>query len=230
MRPLIEAPEGILVGEVALGGHRLVLVSDPELVANDGLPRADHAAIALALVDEFTPNGGTLVVDASLQGFPYVASVWSELVRMPLALATIQTGFLGVFALWFAIGRFGRARQEWQLPGAGKGELIESTARLMVNAGHAARMVRRYADFVVERVGRRMHAPRPADVAATASWLGHLEQRRTKMRAAALLDRADALQDGETESTRKIVSLARDLSRWRREMSSGSRSTSGAER
>src|SRR5262249_15855073 len=45
LRPLLAGPDGMLIGERREGGRRVVVLSDPDLIANHGIARGDNAEI-----------------------------------------------------------------------------------------------------------------------------------------------------------------------------------------
>src|SRR5262249_56437462 len=51
LQPIITGPDGTLVGELASDGGRLWILSDPDLLSNQGIGKADNAAVAVALID-----------------------------------------------------------------------------------------------------------------------------------------------------------------------------------
>lgn len=218
LEPVVWCEDGILVAIQEIGPHRILLIADPELVANDGLARADHAALALQLASWTAPREGPLLIDASLQGFVHAGSVWAELGRYPLALVTFQGVLLLLLFVWRGALRFGRPTLDRARSGAGKHELIENTTRLMIAAGHGAVLVQRYADHLVQSTAGALHAPRSKDSSTLAEWLARIERDRSSHRARELLERAHSLSSSKPTSHTDLVACARDLADWRREM------------
>ena len=52
LRPLVATDEGILLGERVEDGRRVLVLSDPDIVANHGIGKGDNAAFMVAVIDE----------------------------------------------------------------------------------------------------------------------------------------------------------------------------------
>ena len=49
-----------LAGELRRGRHRILILSDPDLLSNHGLRRGDNAVLAVRLIDHLRPAGGAV--------------------------------------------------------------------------------------------------------------------------------------------------------------------------
>ena len=58
IKPLVASGDHILVGEVERRGRRIVVVADPDLLANAGLAKPVNAAFALALIGRLRTGSG----------------------------------------------------------------------------------------------------------------------------------------------------------------------------
>jgi hypothetical protein len=170
LRPLIGCKEGILVGEVVAAGSHLVVVSDPDVLANHGLHRGDNAAIALAALEAAAP-GRPLLVDVTLHGLGRAPSAYRDLFRYPLLLALVHAAVAAIVLVASGLPRFGRP-----LPGdpglaPGKAVLIRNTAHLLAGSGHTAWLLERYLDGCLRDAVRALRGPAQASTAELVEFL-----------------------------------------------------------
>jgi hypothetical protein len=224
--PLIWTAEGVLAGERITGRRRLIVVSDPDLLATHGLGRGRNADLALALLERLDPAGGrAVVVDETLHGHELQPSLARELLRWPLALATLQGALaLGLLA-WAALVRFGRPRQAATGLAPGKAFLVENTAELLQQGGHVARAVASYWRAAKEQIARTLHPPGEvggdpdAVVARGAAARGRGEE-------LAVLERRVAELSHQRSGEHDALRVARDVHAFREVMTHAARSDS----
>ena len=63
LRPVIAGDKGMLVGELVERNRRVLVLSDPDVIANHGLAREGNAALAVALIKRLRGANGTVVFD-----------------------------------------------------------------------------------------------------------------------------------------------------------------------
>ncbi|HXK00867.1 MAG TPA: DUF4350 domain-containing protein [Verrucomicrobiae bacterium] len=169
LRPLMAARDGILVGEYRELGRRLVILSDPDLIANHGLIRSDNAAVAVSLIRDL---GGSVIFDEFEHGFsPQPFHLLGILFQFPFVLVTVQMALAVVLLVWAAAGRFGAARSLAPRLEAGKRSLIDTGARLLVQTKRVPDLAGPYREEMVRAAGRRLRAPRGLDTAGLLVWL-----------------------------------------------------------
>jgi hypothetical protein len=176
LRPLLAAGNGILIGERRERGRRVVVLADPDLIANYGLTQGDNAAIALSLI-EYLEAGrdGTVVFDEFVHGFsPRAFSLLGILFQFPFVLVTLQMGLAIGLAAWAASGRFGMPAALPAPIEAGKRSLMEAGARLLDRWGQTGALTERYFEAMVRDAGREMHAPRGLDTAGLLNWFAQI--------------------------------------------------------
>jgi hypothetical protein len=173
LHPLLAAPEGILIGERQAGGRRLVVLSDPDLIANHGLARGENSVMAVSLIEMLRGRrGGAVVFDEFVHGYsPHPFQILAVLFQFPFVLVTLQMGVVVLLLAWTAGGRFGAPEPLAPAIDAGKLSLIDTGARLLLQSGRGAELGQRYYEEMVRDAGRRLRAPRGLDVAALAAWL-----------------------------------------------------------
>jgi hypothetical protein len=175
LRPLLAAPDGMLIGESRTAGRRLVVVSDPDLIANHGLARGENAAIAVNLIEDLRAGhpDGTVIFDEFVHGFsPKPFHMLGILFQFPFVLVTLQMGFGIALLVWAATGRFGASAAIAQPLEAGKRSLIDTGARLLAQTGRIPDLSARYYEQMIRDAGRRLRAPRGLDPPALLAWLG----------------------------------------------------------
>src|SRR5262245_2990956 len=71
LRPIVNSPVGILIGERRTSTGRIVVLADPDLISNYGLARGDNSVSAVNLVDNLRTGHpqGTVIFDEFVHGF-----------------------------------------------------------------------------------------------------------------------------------------------------------------
>jgi len=173
IKPLLASPDGVLIGEYTRRGRKVVVLADPDLISNFGLPQGNNATIAVRLI-EYSRHGrdGMIVFDEFIHGFadrPF--HILGILFQFPFALVSVQIAFAVVLLFWAASARFGTPPEMKPGIAAGKRSLIETGARLLDRAGHRFGLSQRYFEAMIRHAGRQAHAPRGLDFDALVGWL-----------------------------------------------------------
>lgn len=189
LRPLLASSDGgVLVGEVPVDvtGSRILVLADPDLIANHGLHRGDNALLAQGLIDQLlTSSDATIHFDESLHGFAIVPSLPRLLLAPPflaatlLALATIAV-MVWRAAIGFGIDRSGNERTP--VFGSGHETLLRNAGRLLAEGDHAVYIADRYGSAMLDEAARRLHVdqrgPHPDDREALRVVLQAIASRR----------------------------------------------------
>jgi hypothetical protein len=221
--PLVAGKEGILIGEVDYGLRKILILADPDLIANHGLHRGDNAALALAMTESVAPAGSVVVFDVTWRVETEPPDVLAFLFDLPFVIVIAQIVLLCVLLGWAAAARFGTALDLPRPIATGSASLIANTSALLILGGHLRGMLSRYGEAVVRDVARRLHAPPGLSDSGRDAWLGRVE------RARHVGERLDHLQrrlagigtargGGDAGS---IMALAADFHHWRQEMLRG---------
>jgi hypothetical protein len=129
---LADAKEGPLVVDYVYGQGRIVLLSDPFIVANSGLRSADNLQLALNLV---AGGEGVIAFDEYHQNR---ARAQNELLAYfsgtPIIALLAQGGLLAALFIWARGRRFGRALPLAQVDRRSKLEFVASMAELQQRA------------------------------------------------------------------------------------------------
>jgi hypothetical protein len=219
LRPLVASDEGILVGEMITRNRRLVVLADPDAIANHGLAENGNAAFALALIDLLRRGDGPVVFDETVHGYiARTASPLRLLFEYPFVLVTLQAALTLLLLLWATVARFGAPQPVPPPLAAGKVGLIRNAADLIAFAGHHRTMVRRYVQATLRDVARRFHAPPGLTDAGLIAWLERIAKARTvSVDCRAVLARVEA-HSGEHGHPSGLVAIAHDINRWKREI------------
>lgn len=178
LRPLVACAEGMLLGEgERAAGGRILVLSDPDILANHGLDDGDNAKFAAAIIERLRTPGRSIILDETEHGFLEPPSIWRELLRFPLNLIFIQCALLLGLVLWTAAGRFGDPKRAAAAIPPGKRVLIRNTADLLESAGHDHESLRRYWKYSVEEIVQSTRA-RQQNAEEQHAWLDRASRER----------------------------------------------------
>ena len=223
LRPVVGSDAGMLVGEMRTGARRLWILADPDPMQNHGLADPDNAAFSVALINALRGADGNVVFDEVVHGFEEKASSpLRMLFEFPFVLATIQGAIAVALLLWATMRRFGAPLSPPVELKSGKRSLIEATANLLDFARHRPIIIQRYVHAIVQDVARQLHAPIGLSEAGLIDWLRRTARvRDAQIDCAAVVSRADALVAAGRSASAPLAMLARDIFRWKREVTDG---------
>jgi hypothetical protein len=213
----------MLVGELVERNRRVLVLSDPDVIANHGLAREGNAALAVALIERLRRADGTVVFDETIHGYAAATeNPFALLFRFPFVIATVQ-GLIGVaLLLWATLARFGAPQSVPPPLSAGRAGLLQNMAKLIEFTGHQQVMVRRYVEETLRHVARQLHAPRALAGDALVAWLKRVGGARgVSVDCASLLQQARELGSAGRRDQASLVRLARETHRWQGEMLDG---------
>ncbi|HEX5703629.1 MAG TPA: DUF4350 domain-containing protein [Pyrinomonadaceae bacterium] len=123
---------GALLVDYPYGNGRIVLLSDPYLVANNGISRADNLLLALNAV---TAGGGMIAFDEFHQGHPATHNaLFQYFSGTPVAAICAQLALIGIAVVWSQGRRFARPLPLPQVDRRSKLEFVASMAELQQRA------------------------------------------------------------------------------------------------
>lgn len=189
LRPLVASSDGgVLVGEVPVDetGSRILVLADPDLIANHGLHRGDNALLAFGLIEQLlTTPDAAVHFDESLHGFAIVPSLPRLLLTPPFVAATLLALATVAVMVWRAAIGFGTERpgnEGTPVFGSGHETLLRNAGRLLAAGNHGAYIADRYGHATLEEAARRLHVdqggPRPEDRKALRGTLQAIAGRR----------------------------------------------------
>ncbi len=139
------------------------VLSDPDLVDNQGLASLEGARTALAVIDMVRGGQGPVVFDVTLNGFARARSLLGLALAPPFLGASLCALAAAVLMGWHAAARFGPARPQARALALGKTALLDNTAMLISLARREPKMGRRYAVLVRRVLARRVLSRAAAD-------------------------------------------------------------------
>ena len=226
LEPIFASEKGVLAGTFDFMEDdidiRILVIADPDLIANHNLDEGDNAVIAVRLMERFAPPGAALVFAVAPGGAGL--AFWQKLFTPPYAVITLQVLLALGVVVWAGAGRFGSPVKSAPELRAGREQLIANAADLLDQARHGPVVLQGYARALVHEVATAMRAPRGADEAETLRWLDERARARgLKGEAQALFERAHGAGTDGPLSSRRIARIATALHRWKREMTHDAR-------
>lgn len=146
--PVVHFREGrnALLVDYPYGNGRIVLLSDPFIVANNGVGRADNLLLALNIV---TSGGGIVAFDEFHQGRAVTHNaLFQYFSGTPVLAICAQLALIGMAIVWSRGRRFGRPLPLPQVDRRSKLEFVASMAELQQRArAHDLALENIYARF-----------------------------------------------------------------------------------
>jgi len=176
--PLISSAGGLLFGKIDRRDKNIWVLSDPDIFANHGLGKGENAALAVEMIRDLLPPGGSVIIDETVHGFYHSPSLWRHVFELPFVAVTLLLAAALAVLIWAAAGRFGAPLPSPERPPAGKLGLIETTARLLNAGEHAPYILKRYQEFVFRDIARRLHAPHKYGEREFDDWIGRIARAR----------------------------------------------------
>lgn len=229
--PLIASDEGILLGELQVPENRedsylyvceVLVLSDPDLLANHGLKLGHNAAISLKMMEYLHQGYGTVVFDETLHGYEVSPSVARSFFRIPLIFVLMQVLITAGAFLWMANGRFGSVRPLTVKENRGVDFLINNTADLLEFGGHGPFVLGRYYRSTISTICRRLHLDLPQSSDHARKRLINISQVRSKSYKFTENEaKVPAVALDSAAKRQEILALARAIHRWQQEMTHG---------
>ncbi len=223
LEPVVGCPGGYLIARrTGAPEPRTFLIADPDLLNNQGLGRGDNAeAIYQFFTQDLAATG--VVFDETIHGFTRVPGLLAESLRFPLVLGVLQSLLLVGVVLWAGMGRFGKPLPAAPALGAGKEVLIDNTAKLLVNGGHAGDSLMLYFRQTTRAVAAHFFLPPDLPDAERLARLQRITHLHGLTWDLAALERSIyRLPDGRRGGD-GAAKIARRLYEWRWEMMNGNR-------
>jgi len=222
LTPVLSCVDGLLVASVAREGKPpLLIVTDPDVLNNQGLAKGDNAAFLLDLL-QHVEGARKLVFDETIHGFVKRGEIVGALLRPPAVTLTAQILLLGAVIVWAFAGRFGTPRERSATRTVGRDVFIATTARLMTGSVEEGSVVERYWRFTVDEVASALRLPAGDD----ETRLGRLRELSSARGASddpgELAGEVADVSRGKPRPDRWI-DVALRIHRWRRELLHGPR-------
>jgi hypothetical protein len=222
-RPIVAAKEGMLIGEIVIRNRRIWVLSDPDIIANQGFGRGNNAVLSVAMIKRLRSSDGSIIFDEALHGFlSRPASPFLLLFRFPFVVATVQGLIAMALLLWATLARFGAPQSLPPPLSAGRSGLLQNMASLIEFTGHQEKIIRRYVLETVRDVGRQLHAPRGISGNELLGWLARVGAARgVETDCNAVIRQLEGLPEGRRRNLPNLVRLARQIHQWKGEIIDG---------
>jgi hypothetical protein len=199
---------GALLVEYPHGKGRIVLLSDPFIVANNGISRADNLQLAVNVV---TGKGGLVAFDEFHQGR---SATHNALIQYfdgtPVLAICGQLLLIGLMVIWSRGTRFGRPLPLAQVDRRSSLEFVASMAELQQRArAHDLALENIYGRIrrvLVRHAGLNQSSPR-AEVAARVAKRSSLNQQKLE----ALMRNCEDAINGAPTNAKESLRMVREL-------------------
>ncbi|MEJ2117420.1 MAG: hypothetical protein P8Y36_05745, partial [Alphaproteobacteria bacterium] len=212
--PLIACDKGILLGALVTDERTIWILSDPDVISNQGFGKAgkSNATLAVKIIQSLRgKNLGKVVFDETIHGYKIrTGSPLRILFEFPFSLIALQAAIAIALLLWATMGRFGAPQKAPPPLSAGKQGLLDNIASLSEFAGHQKLIVQRYVEATIRDTAKQIYAPKGLSDEELAKWV----QRVGKARGVTqdnieILNRANHLLRQGHSDLREFVELAR---------------------
>jgi hypothetical protein len=198
---------GLLV-EYPHGKGRIVLLSDPFIVANNGISRADNLQLAVSVV---MGNGGLVAFDEFHQGRSATHNALIQyFAGTPVMAIAGQFVLIGLMIIWSRGARFARPLPLPQVDRRSSLEFVASMAELQQRA-HAhdlalENIYGRMRRVLVRHAGLNHHSPR-TEIAARVALRSGINQQKLE----ALMRNCEETINGAPTNARETLRMVRQL-------------------
>jgi len=199
---------GALLLEYPHGKGRIVLLSDPFIVANNGISRADNLQFAINVV---TGNGGLVAFDEFHQGRSASHNALIQyFAGTPVMAICGQFVLIGLMIIWSRGKRFARPLPLAQVDRRSSLEFVASMAELQQRArAHDLALENIYGRVrrvLVRHAGLNHHSPR-ADIAARVALRSGFSQQKLET----LMCKCEEAINGVPTNARETLRMVRQL-------------------
>ncbi|MFY9621155.1 MAG: DUF4350 domain-containing protein [Pyrinomonadaceae bacterium] len=199
---------GALLVDYPYGNGRIVLLSDPYIVANNGISRADNLLLALNAV---TGSGGMIAFDEFHQGRPTTHNaLFQYFSGTPVLAICAQLALIGVAVVWSQGRRFARPLPLPQVDRRSKLEFVASMAELQQRArAHDLALENIYARVrrVLVRYGGVSNSTPRAEIARRVAMRSGLSREELEM----LMRKCEETINGAPTHAREVLRIAQRL-------------------
>ncbi|HEY2177432.1 MAG TPA: hypothetical protein VGH15_02525 [Caulobacteraceae bacterium] len=195
-------------------GGQAWLLTDPDLMNNQGLKSFADFAAALTIIDTLRAAGGPVIFDVTLDGLGEERGPLRLMFDPPFLAVTLCLATAAALAGFQAFFRFGPMRRPGRAVALGKEALADNTAALVRLAGRETAMGGPYAAVTRDFAARSVGAPRGLSGDDLVVFLDRLGARRglsDTLGTLTLLARA-------ASDRSRLAAVAMRLHQWRTEM------------
>ncbi len=161
-------PDGATVLVQVRGGDKPIYVlSEPDLMNNQGLADPSRAQLALAIINVLRRGNGPVRMDVTMNGMTRTPNLLKALFEPPFRGATLSAFLAAMLMAMHALARFGAPLGGGRVLVRGKKGLASNSAALVRIMGREAAMAPRYVqamrNLVLARLGGRVRGAADQD-------------------------------------------------------------------
>ena len=207
---------GPILGMIRRGGQPVYILSEPDLMNNQGLADANTARLAMAIVTALRQGNGPVRFDVTLNGLGRDPGLLHAVFEPPLLGATACALLAALLIGLHAASRFGSPLRPVRRFARGKTMLAINTAELLRIMGREGAMAQRYLhaarEMVLARLGaRRSSAPEQDELLAILERQSSLDIRYRDLVSEA----------NQAQSSGALLRLAQKAYAWRKGITRG---------
>ena len=224
LQPIVSFRDGMLVARLKVDARDILVISDPDLISNHGIPKAGHAALVQSALRMFlSGSSNRIILDETIHGIRVDPNLVRTFIQPPFILTTLIALLAAGLLVWSSASRIGPPVASGQTRMSGKEELIENTTQLLLRGNHTGDTFASYHDALRSNVAQRLGAPASLTHGGLTEWLGRVGN---NLGAADdyrdIYSDVDALRSSLKPDQSKMLVTAIKLSRWREEVLHGS--------
>jgi hypothetical protein len=190
----------------------VVVLSDPDLLNNQGLANLDTARAGMAILNTLRGENGVRF-DVTLSGFTRGQGVGRLMLEPPWLAATLCGVAAALLLGLHGLARFGPTLGRGRAIALGAGALVDNSAGLVRMAWREAELAPAYAALTKTLVGKVAGGGARAAGPDTEAWLAELSRRAGAAEPAVLTAQAQRAQTRED-----LLAVGRGLYHWRLEI------------
>jgi hypothetical protein len=213
LEPLLTGPRGAPVLVRVEEQGPLYILSDPDLLNNQGLRDRERARAALGLLEQLnSTDAESVMFDLTLSGFGEQQSLLRLAFEPPFLALTVAILIAGLLAGLHGVATFGPRAHEERAIALGKAALVDNSAGLVRLARREHRVGSHYADVLRDAAAHDAGAPATLNGPDLEAYLDRIGKAGAP-RFSELASAVRAAGDPET-----LLGAARALFQWKKDM------------
>ena len=222
--PVLKIGEDVLLAKIGNRFSNHYILSDPDILNNQGLLRGRNAELIYRIILNAGPEESAIIFDETIHGFGQCPDLWRNMLTPPL-LAPTLTGLTALLLLVLAgVMRFGPPLRRHSEYSTGRAALYDVTATLLEQRGDTRLLGREYAAMTIRNVAASLHLPPGLSDEQKIQRLAVIAQRRNVAGDIhQMLDHLGFTDIGKVASKSEARLWAGKLNHWSHEVMHGTR-------
>ena len=214
LEPIVDTGNGYLLSR--LPGENIYFLADPDMINTFGLANRENARFAVQMVDYMRySDEEPIIFDATLHGFQRSENLLQMMFDVPFLGVTLVALAAALLLGWAATIRFGPPARETRAIALGKQALADNSAGLVTMARRETRMAPGYLNLIRRRLAKEIGAPRTLTETQLSELFDRLGPEEVSGKT---FSQIEAGLRGPAASREDLMTKARDLWRWRRDI------------